>query len=160
MNELPVVIRPITLEDAETIAHHRHRMFVDDGVPDNETTRSRIQAFLPWVKARIQFGTYTGWFAIVEEKVVAGVGMIMLDWPPHDLHAEPLRGYVLNVYTEPEYRGRGIAKQLMKQLMKEAKARQITVVALHASKMGKPVYEKLGFQSTSEMRWISTNDIQ
>jgi GNAT superfamily N-acetyltransferase len=159
MNELPIVIRAITLEDAELIAHQRYRMFVDDGVPDNETTRDRIQAFLPWVKARIQFGTYTGWFALHGDTVVAGVGMMMLDWPPHDLHAEPLRGYVLNVYTEPGYRGRGIAKRLMQQIMQEAKARQITVVTLHASKMGRPIYEKLGFQSTSEMRWISTESV-
>lgn len=154
MQEHTISIRPISLADAEVIAAHRHQMFVDDGIPDDDRMHALIEAFLPWVKVRIQMGLYTGWFALDEEKIVAGVGMITLDWPPHPLHEEPLRGYILNVYTQPEYRGKGISKRLMREAMAEAVRRKITLVTLHASKMGRPVYEKLGFtSSSSEMRW-------
>lgn len=154
MNEPSISIRPVALADAEIIAMHRHLMFVDDGIPDDEHMKTLIEAFLPWVRARIQMGLYTGWFALDGDRVVAGVGMITLDWPPHPLHEEPLRGYILNVYTQPEYRGKGIAKRLMREAMAEAVRRKITLVTLHASKMGRPVYEKLGFSSSSsEMRW-------
>jgi GNAT superfamily N-acetyltransferase len=154
MRDLPITLRPITLEDAEIITRQRQRMFVDDGVPDDDRMCALVNSFLPWVKARIQVGTYSGWFALHGDKIVAGVGMLMLDWPSHPLHIEPLRGYVLNVYTEPAYRGRGLAKQLMKRLMEEAKERKISVLTLHASKMGRPIYEKLGFYQTSEMRLV------
>lgn len=159
MKEPLISIRPIALEDAEKIAEHRHRMFLDDGIPDDERMHILIEAFIHWVKARIQLGTYSGWFALDGDRVVAGTGMMVIDWPPHPLHVEPLRGYILNVYTEPSYRGRGIARQLVRQAMEEAAKRKIGLVSLHASKMGRPVYEKLGFNRTSEMRWMTTNDV-
>jgi predicted acetyltransferase len=56
--------------------------------------------------------------------------------------------------VEPEYRGRGIAKSLTVECMAEAKRRGIGVVALHASKKGQPVYEKLGFKTSNEMLFI------
>jgi GNAT superfamily N-acetyltransferase len=159
MNESSISIRPTTLEDVATIAEHRHRMFVDDGIPDDERMRALIDSFIPWVKARIQMGIYSGWFALDGDKVIAGVGMMTIDWPPHPLHLEPLRGYLLNVYTDPAYRGKGIAKCLVKKAMEEAVRRKISVVTLHASKMGRPVYEKLGFNGTTEMRWIMEDDL-
>jgi len=40
---------------------------------------------------------------------------MVLDWPPHPLHPnEDRRGYVLNLYVEPGYRGRGVARDLMR----------------------------------------------
>ena len=54
-------------------------------------------------------------------------------------------GYVLGVYTEPEYRRQGIATGLMQRLLAEAKRLGLNRVELSASEMGKPIYEKLGF---------------
>jgi ribosomal protein S18 acetylase RimI-like enzyme len=88
------------------------------------------------------------------DQVVAGVGMMKLDWPSHPLYIEPLRGYILNVYTEPAYRGRGLATHLMKRLMGDARKRKISVITLHATEMGRPVYEKLGFHPTGEVRLV------
>ena len=146
-------IRTVMVDDAALVTEHRHKMFVDAGKPDDAALRAMSDAFLSWVRAKIQAGQYFGWLAEEQGRVVSGIGMMVIEWPPHPLHLEPLRGYILNVYTEPAYRGRGIAKQLTQLAMEEAKKRQLSLTILHATSMGKPLYEKLGFTGTNEMQW-------
>lgn len=146
-------IRALTLDDAALVTEHRHKMFVDAGKPDDASLRAMSEAFLPWVRAKIQMGQYFGWLMEEDGRVVSGLGMMVIEWPPHPLHLEPLRGYILNVYTEPSHRGRGLAKQLTQHAMEEAKRRRLNLTILHATHLGKPLYEKLGFKGTNEMQW-------
>jgi GNAT superfamily N-acetyltransferase len=60
----------------------------------------------------------------------------------------------VNVYTEPEWRGRGIARALMNVLMKWAAGQGTDRLVLHASDAGRPLYLTLGFEATNEMRWF------
>jgi ribosomal protein S18 acetylase RimI-like enzyme len=76
------------------------------------------------------------------------------------IQREQQRGYVLNVFVEPEYRRRGLAQALMSECMDEARRRGIRVVALHASKKGQPVYEKLGFTTSNEMLFVDAKPEQ
>ena len=153
MNAGEVTIRPIGVGDADTVTRHRHRMFVDAGKPDDAVLRAMSDAFLPWVRTKLQAGQYFGWFAEDGGRVVSGVGMMVIEWPPHPLHVEPLRGYILNVYTEPEWRGQGLAKRLTGLAMGAARERGLNLTILHATEMGKPLYAKLGFKGTNEMQW-------
>ncbi|HEY3645825.1 MAG TPA: GNAT family N-acetyltransferase [Gammaproteobacteria bacterium] len=150
-----VVIRAIGVADAGTVTQHRHRMFVDAGKPDDAALAAMSEAFLPWVRAKLEAGQYFGWFAEAEGRVVSGIGMMAIEWPPHPLHLEPLRGYILNVYTEPEWRGRGLAKRLTGLAMDAARERGLNLTILHATEMGKSLYAKLGFKGTNEMQWSS-----
>ena len=87
---------------------------------------------------------------------VAGLGMMVLDWPPHLYHpADSRRAYVLNVFVEPEYRGKGLASELMREAVAEAERRGIVFMTLHASSQGQPLYEKLGWKQTSEMSFVT-----
>jgi GNAT superfamily N-acetyltransferase len=60
----------------------------------------------------------------------------------------------VNVYTEVQWRGRGVARALMRTVMKWAEAQGTDRVVLHASDAGRPLYESLGFRGTNEMRWF------
>jgi GNAT superfamily N-acetyltransferase len=62
------------------------------------------------------------------------------------------RAYILNVYTEPGYRGRGIARQVVSAIGEWCRQEGFCSVALHASSMGRPIYEAMGFKPTNEMR--------
>ena len=86
----------------------------------------------------------------------AGLGMMVIDWPPHPSHpADHRRAYILNVFVEPEHRRKGLAKRLM--ALAEARARELGVchAILHSTRQGCPLYESLGWGPTSEMaiRW-------
>lgn len=140
-----------TPQDAHIIALHRHRMFVDAGRADDAELHKMTVAFEQWVAEALELERYQGWFVKPEGVVVAGVGVLWLEWPPHPLDPEPVRGYLLNVYTAPEYRRQGLGRRLVQRVLDEAERRRVRVVALHATTAGRSLYEQLGFQVTNEM---------
>ena len=143
--------RMATVEDARLIAGQRRRMFAESGQADAETMGRMEENFVAWVRPRLADGSYLGWLMEEDGRVVAGAGLWLMDFPPHWMDAEPVRGYLLNFYTEPSHRGRGIAGQMLEMTVGEARRRGIGVVSLHASKFGRPIYERNGFAGTNEM---------
>jgi len=137
------------------ITRHRKAMFADMRDAAETVLEEMAQNFEPWVRRMIAADKYAGWITRDDEREVGSAGLLILDWAPHFLDQRcGQRGYILNVFVEPEYRGRGIAKALTLQCMAEAKRRGIGVVALHASRKGQPVYEKLGFKTSNEMLFV------
>jgi GNAT superfamily N-acetyltransferase len=59
---------------------------------------------------------------------------------------------ILNVYSEAEFRRRGIAQRVMQTILEWIRAYGLQSVNLHASEEGRALYEKLGFVQTNEMR--------
>jgi GNAT superfamily N-acetyltransferase len=148
-------IRVATVDDAEVITHHRRRMFVDAGRPDNEILDQMAEAFEPWVEARLAEGKYLGWLAMDGDKVAGGAGLILFDWPPHPLDPRQTeRGYLLNVYVEPEYRRQRVATQLIQLALAAARHRKIRVVALHSTESGQALGQSNGFRLTHEMLYV------
>lgn len=55
------------------------------------------------------------------------------------------KAYIMNMYTHPDYRRRGIGIRTLDLLVKEALNRGVTSITLEATAMGQPLYEKYGF---------------
>lgn len=55
------------------------------------------------------------------------------------------KAYIMNMYTEPEYRRQGIAIRTLDLLVKDAKEQGVSQIALEATDMGRPMYERYGF---------------
>ena len=65
------------------------------------------------VEAKMVSGEYLAWLAVTDAGItVAGAGLWLMDWPAHMLGSSPCRGNILNVYTEPEFRRRGLGRKL------------------------------------------------
>lgn len=148
-----MTIRPATLADAETITAHRRAMFHEMGHRDDAALNTMAAAFLPWLKQRLGNGEYRAWLALAPDNTItAGLGLWLMDWPPHMIGPGAPRGNILNVYTEPAFRRQGIARQLMQTALEWCRANGIHAVILHASADGKRLYDELGFKPTNEMR--------
>jgi len=158
-------IRPATPLDAPLLAKHRVEMFRDmfrarnSPVPD-DTLEALRTAAEPMLGEWVSSGAYLGWLAEPVTRpglVVGGAGVqlrAMLPRPSRDgssVVSGP-EAYVLNVFVERAWRRRGVAAQLMEHVLAYAKERRLRVVSLHASDEGRPLYEKLGFLPTNEMR--------
>ena len=78
--------------------------------------------------------------------------MIVTPWLSHPYDQQCRKASILNVYTYPEYRRQGVARQIMQTMIEWCRSEGFVQVDLHASKSGKPLYEALGFQPTTEMR--------
>ena len=115
-------IREAKLGDVATIAAHRERMFVEHSHVHAGNLAGMIAAFSAWLQRKLRDGRYVGWFAEFENRIVAGIGVFLVEWPPHPAHFGPLRGYVMNAFTEPVHRGRGIDEYLMRLATRRAQA--------------------------------------
>lgn len=155
----PFTIRRATPLDLEIIAAHRRKMFEDMGHAGSATLKAAEPLYTQWLKERLENGRYLGWLAATPDGViVAGAGLWLLDWPAGILGIEPYRGYILNVYTEPTHRKRGLARSLVEAIMDHCRSQGMDVVGLHASEEGRSIYGSLGFKPTNEMRITLTGN--
>jgi GNAT superfamily N-acetyltransferase len=153
MANTEITIREAGPEDQATILHHRRSMFRDMGEGTAEELNRMVEVARPWLARALENGSYHHWLAVdAEGRVAGGGGVLLSPWPanPKDPCAE--RAIILNVYTEPEFRRRGVARQVMQAILEWIKAYGLRAVNLHASDEGRALYEKLGFQPTNEMR--------
>lgn len=157
-------LRRATPQDAPTITTQRHLMFADNELTTEARYNQMDQAFEPWVRERLTDNRYVGLFLeeaagaleetqpdTTEPTILAACGIFFADFPPHFLDPNPIRAYLLNFYTAPQARGRGLATQLLQHAVDECRHRNVQVITLHASKFGKPIYEKFGFTQNNEM---------
>jgi GNAT superfamily N-acetyltransferase len=150
-----ISIQKATLDDIAILAHHRLAMYTDMGMGTPTSRETAIELFVPYLKENMPRGGYQGWLAKTNDgQVVGGGGLIVEEWPAaaRDQKPQSRRAYILNIYTEPEYRGRGIARQIMTAIIDWCRAEGLETVSLHASSMGRPLYESMGFEPTNEMR--------
>lgn len=146
-----MTIRQARPDDAPLIAEQRRRMFLDMG-QDAAAVNAAHEAFLDWVRGALESGAYAGFLAEDDGRVVGGLGLLWQDWPPSPLYPDTRRAYLLNVYTAPEARGRGLATRLVRHALQFAHARGVRTVNLHASDAGRSVYQAQGFAPTNELR--------
>ncbi len=145
------LLREATLADLEILIHHRRAMWRDMGQPAPVLDAVEPAARAYFTEA-LPSGGYHGWLAEADRKVVGGAGVVVSAWPGTAGFALPKRAMILNMFVEPEYRRRGIARALMQTVIDWCKAEGFPSVGLHASDEGRPLYESLGFQPTNEMR--------
>lgn len=151
-------IRLATLADVPTLVHHRVAMFRDMGELTEHTEQPLAQASESFFRTTVPSGEYLAWLAFTADtsrRVVAGAGLWLRPMIPrpyaHGI-AQGVEALVVNVYTEPEWRRRGLAALVMRHLLDYTREHHIARVLLHASNDGRALYESLGFVPTSEMR--------
>jgi GNAT superfamily N-acetyltransferase len=154
-------IRRARVQDVEIIAWHRARMFQDMGdVSDDGFEILRTKARLR-LKEWLESGDYVGWLATPADKpdtVVGDAGVQLQLILPRPLDASTIgegrQGTIVNVFTEPQWRRRGIAGLLLKEIITWSRNEQIDRLILHASDDGRSLYERLGFIAGNEMRSV------
>ncbi len=148
-----ITIREAATSELAIILHHRRSMFRDMGEGTVEELDRMVVVAKPWLERALADGSYRHWLALDGSGRVAGGGGVLLGpWPANPKDACTERAVILNVYTEPEFRKRGIARQIMVTILAWIKQRGLRAVNLHASAEGRRLYEKLGFTATNEMR--------
>jgi GNAT superfamily N-acetyltransferase len=153
-------IRMATLEDAAVIACHRAAMFRDMGsINDEEAAKLEAEVF-PHLRQMLADWRYTGWLIEHGGKVIAGGGvLIRQELPRPGILEGGAAAHVVNVYTEPAHRHRGLARELMRTILDWCE-QHCVVVTLAASDEGRPLYESLGFVQMNQMVWQGKKESQ
>lgn len=102
-------------------------------------------------------GDQTTVVAVDDGRCVACASMSYIEIMPTFSHTSGKRAHLMNVYTEKDYRRRGIARQLVNMLIEDARVHGATEISLDATESGRPLYESMGFKASEECMVI---DIQ
>ena len=90
----------------------------------------------------------------VDGRIAAGGGIAFAPFQPTPFDLSQRRAWVVNVYTEPAFRRRGLATQVLEAVIGWCREEKMKAVFLHASDAGRPLYDSLGFTPTTEMRLV------
>ncbi len=102
-------------------------------------------------------GDQTTVVAVDDGRCVACASMSYIEIMPTFSHSSGKRAHLMNVYTEENYRRRGIARHLVNMLIEDARVHGATEISLDATESGRPLYESVGFKASEECMVI---DIQ
>jgi GNAT superfamily N-acetyltransferase len=151
----PFQLRPARPADLDVLVAHRLEMWRDIGGRTEHSIRAHGPHYRAWARSRLRTGELEAVVAEVDGQVVgSGALWWMAEQPRPGLYA-PTAPYILSMYTDPAYRGLGVATAIVKALLRAARRGGAARVSLHASPQGRGVYERLGFESTAEMRkWL------
>lgn len=139
-------IRLATSDDVELLTELRLQMR-----RERETTELNIseddfrQNNFDYFNKFIADGSYVGVIAEINGKVAATGGICLHNHPPSYAIPNGRSACLLNMYTLPDFRGRGLASKIVAVLVDEARKCGCCQVFLNASVMGKGVYSKFGF---------------
>jgi GNAT superfamily N-acetyltransferase len=159
-----VIIRPATIADIDMMVELRVRMFREMGWSDE----SRFEIFVPAATAHMREGfsadSCNGFVAeeTAEDgsrRIVATVALVWQQVAPTVRNIEGRVAYVMGMYVVPEWRRRGIARELMSATITCAAKKCAPLITLHASDEGRVLYEKLGFVSAPEMRLFTEHSL-
>jgi GNAT superfamily N-acetyltransferase len=147
------VFRRATLADLEAYLPLRMAMLAEVGMLPDEPQRTQLLiANRCYFQESLPKETYLAWLAESQGEIVAIGGVLLFIRPPTGENMLGLDGYVMNMYTLPEWRGMGIATRLMQLIIEEMRLRHAGRLWLHATPIGRPIYESFGFAPVNQDR--------
>ena len=98
-----------------------------------------------YYKKALSDGTHTAYLVFDGEQFIGSGGISYYRVMPTYHNPSGNKAYIMNMYTNPDYRRLGIAMKTLELLVADAKEKGIKSISLEATDMGRPLYEKFGF---------------
>ena len=142
---MSIIFEQASKTDIDELIRMRIAYMIDDFGSVSDEERKGMEKQLPDYFSR-KLGTELIAFVAKEGGRIVSVAYLhIIEMPANSILLNGLFGDVLSVYTEPEYRGRGLCTRLMQNLVEFGKERGLGRIDLKATKEGYPIYKKLGF---------------
>ena len=145
--------RRATINDVETLAEYRVRFLNElNNHPEDDETKILGKNLREYFCKTIPSNEFIAWLAEHNGRIVATSGMVLWHLPArYGGLLSGKAGYILNMYTLPEARRKGICANLLSKLMEEARVLELRYLHLHASKDGINIYRKAGFNEPKQI---------
>lgn len=139
---MSIEFRKLTEKDLETFIRMRNAQLREEGATED---LDLVPALKDYYRRHMADGTFVSWLATDGEKIAGTSGMSFVEKPPYFSCPSGRIGLLSSMYTDPEYRRRGIAKELLKRVVEEARTYGCGSVQITASDMGVLLYTDFGF---------------
>jgi GNAT superfamily N-acetyltransferase len=154
-----LTLRLATVDDIPTLISHRRKMFEDmAALKGEQRDRAGLEAmevaYAVLLRDEIPDGSTRAWVIEVGGQIAASGALKFTDWLPRPDGSRRGLVYVHSVYTEPARRRQGLARRILMAMIDYCRDNDWPRVSLHASALGRSLYEDLGFKPTNEMRLV------
>lgn len=139
---MPIEYRHLTKNELDTFIEMRINQLREEGAKEDIDLRPALKAY--YIRHLVD-GIFVSWLAFDGEKIVGTSGMSFVEKPPYFACPSGRIALLSNVFTNPSYRRKGIAKELLNRVVKEAKDYGCGIVQITASDMGVKLYTDFGF---------------
>ena len=133
----------LTEKRVDTIVELRIKQLRDEGATEDFDLVPNLQDFY---KRHLADGSFVSWLAVDGDRVVGTSGMSFAEKPPYFGCPTGRIGLLSSMYTDPEYRRMGIARELLSRVIEEARTHGCGTVHVTASDMGVLLYTDFGFE--------------
>ena len=137
-----IIYRKLTENDLETFINMRINQLREEGATDE---MDLSPALMDYYQRHLANGTFVSSLALDGDKIIGTSGMSFVEKPPYFSCPTGRIGLLSSMYTNPDYRRQGIAKELLRRVVEEARAYGCGTVQITASDMGVLLYSDFGF---------------
>lgn len=138
-----IIFKKLTDKELDAFIQMRISQLREEGATENIDLVPNLKDYY---KRHMADGTFVSYLALDGDKIIGTSGMSFVEKPPYFGCPSGKIGLLSSMYTNPDYRRKGIAKELLSRVISEAKAYGCGTVQITASNMGVKLYTDFGFE--------------
>ena len=142
LNKVDVTYKKLTEKELDTFIKMRINQLREEGATEDIDLVPNLKDYY---KRHMADGTFVSWLAMDGDKIIGTSGMSFVEKPPYFGCPSGRIGLLSSMFTNPDYRRKGIAKELLSRVINEAKEFGCGTVQITASDMGVKLYTDFGF---------------
>ncbi len=137
-----ITYQRLTENELDTFIRMRIRQLREEGAKEDIDI---VPALKDYYDRHMADGTFVSWLAVDGDRIVGTSGMSFVEKPPYFGCPSGKMGLLSSMFTDPDYRRKGIAKELLSRVIDEARDYGCGTVQITASDMGVLLYTDFGF---------------
>lgn len=141
--EKKIVFKRLSEKELDAFMALRIKQLREEGATEDIDL---LPALREYYNKHMADGTFVSWLAMDGEKIVGTSGMSFVEKPPYFSCPSGRIGLLSSMFTDPEYRRMGIARELLSRVVEEARRYGCGNVQITASDMGVLLYSDFGFK--------------
>ena len=144
-----IVYKKLTEAELKTFINMRITQLTEEYTSEGRKVPEGVDlesALFDFYHRHMADGTFVSWLALDGDKIIGTSGMSFVEKPPYFTCPTGRLGLLSSMYTDPNYRRMGIAKELLHRVVEEARAYGCGAVHITASNMGVKLYTAYGFK--------------
>lgn len=146
VNSMSFYYRKATLEDLPLLVETRIQILRAANRLDDSVDLSLVQKnSQTYYEKSLSDGSHIAYLVFDGARFIGAGGVSFFQVMPTYHNPTGQNAYIMNLYTDPAYRRRGVASQTLRCLITEAYERGVIRISLDSTAMGRPLYEKFGF---------------
>ena len=140
---MEIEYRKLSEKELDVFIEMRINQLREEGAKEDIDLKS---ALLDYYKRHMKDGTFVSWVALDGNNIIGTSGMSFVEKPPYFGCPSGKIGLLSSMFTNPNYRRNGIAKELLSRIVNEAKQYGCGTIQITASDMGVKLYTDFGFE--------------